>query len=348
MPKKRLKQSNIPEMMQAIRQNKAGGNLVSESVPVPLPEAGEVLVKMQASPINPSDLALLKGNYLARKYPFIPGLEGSGIVVSSGGGMLAGARVGKRVACTPGPEGDGTWAEYMKTSVMRTVPIPRTTSFEQGAMMLVNPMTAMALVQMAKKGKHKAIVNNAAASALGKMLIRLTNRYKIPLINIVRQEKQVTELKSMGATHVLNSEEGSFESTLKQLMHELEAHLILDAVSGAQTSLLIRAAPRGSSLIAYARLSGDPVLVDPGILIKEEKQIIGFQLGNWLQSKSIPFKLRFIRHVKKNLSDTLLTQIDRLMPLEKVEEALDLYRKNMSAGKIILTIDPSVMKDPIK
>ena len=334
--------------MHAIRQHKAGGNLVSESVPVPLPGAGEVLVKMQASPINPSDLALLKGNYLARKYPFIPGLEGSGVVVSSGGGMLAGARVGKRVACTPDPLGDGTWADYMKTSVMRTVPISRTTSFEEGAMMLVNPMTAMALVQIAKKGKHRAIVNNAAASALGKMLIRLTNRYEIPLINIVRREEQVTELKSMGATHVLNSEEGSFESTLKQHAHELGANLILDAVSGSQTSLLLRAAPRGSTLITYGRLSGDPVLVDPGILIKEEKQITGFQLGNWFQSKSMTFKLRFISHVKKNLSDTLLTHIDRRMPLEKVEEALALYSKNMSAGKIMLTIDPSRMKDPSK
>ena len=118
--------------MFAIRQHEAGGKLVVESIPVPQPGAGEVLVRMHASPVNPSDLALIQGNYLARNFPFTPGLEGSGVVVSSGGGLLPGMRVGKRVACSPNPEGDGTWAEYMKTSAMRTIPLSRKISYEQG------------------------------------------------------------------------------------------------------------------------------------------------------------------------------------------------------------------------
>ncbi len=332
--------------MNAIRQHEAGGKLVFESVPVPQPDAGEVLVKMFASPVNPSDLALLRGDYLARPYPFIPGLEGSGLVVSSGGGVVAGLRNGKRVACSPNPNGDGTWAEYFKTSAMHTVPIPRETSFEEGSMMLVNPMTAMAFLHMARRGNHPAIVNNAAASALGKMLIRLTNKHKISLINIVRKEEQVLELKKMGATHVLNSEHASFETDLKRVSHDLGASLFLDAVTGELTSLMLRAAPRGSTFITYARLSGDPMLIDPGILIKEDKQIVGFQLGNWLQSKSILFKIRFIGKVKRNLSDTLSTHINQCMPLEKVEEAIVQYRNHMSAGKIILSIDQIQNKNP--
>jgi len=341
MSEKRVNRYKVPERMNAIRQHEAGGKLLFESIPVPLPGPGEVLVKMHASPVNPSDLTLLKGNYLVRTYPFTPGLEGSGMVVSSGGGLLPGLRVGKRVACAPDSEGDGTWAEYMKTPVMRTIPLPHGLSSEQGAMMLVNPMTAMAFLHMARKGQHKAIVNNAAASTLGKMLIRLTNQYQIPLINIVRREEQVSELKNMGAVHVLNSEKDSFESELKQLSHDLRANLFLDAVTGKQTSLLLRAAPKGTTLIAYARLSGDPIMADPGNLIKEEKQIIGFQLGNWLQTKSIPFKLRFIGRVKKHLSDSLSSHIHLRMPLDKVEEAISQYRNTMSQGKIILIIDPT-------
>lgn len=339
MPKKRSNRYKVPERMNAIRQHKAGGRLVIESVPVPQPGPGEVLVKMHASPVNPSDLALLTGDYLSRKYPFTPGLEGSGMVVGAGGGLLPGLRIGKRVACTAGSEGDGTWAEYMKTPVMRTIPLPRDLSSEQGAMMLVNPMTAMAFLHIAKKGNHKAIVNNAAASTLGKMLIRLTNQHQIPLINIVRQEEQVSDLKNMGAIHVLNSEKESFESELKQLSYNLGANLFLDAVTGKQTSLLLRAAPKGTTLIAYARLSGDPIVADPGNLIKEEKQIIGFQLGNWLNTKSIFFKLRFVSNVKRHLSDSLSSHINRRMPLDEVEEAISHYRKNMSLGKIILTMD---------
>ena len=111
-------------MMQSIRQYEPGAKLVIETIPIPQPGQGEVLVKMHASPVNPSDLTLLQGNYLARNYPFTPGLEGSGVVVKSGGGFLAGLRVGKKVACSPNPEGDGTWAEYMITSAMRTILLP--------------------------------------------------------------------------------------------------------------------------------------------------------------------------------------------------------------------------------
>jgi len=327
--------------MFAIRQHEAGGKLVVESIPVPQPGAGEVLVRMHASPVNPSDLALIQGNYLARNFPFTPGLEGSGVVVSSGGGLLPGMRIGKRVACSPDPEGDGTWAEYMKTSAMRTIPLPRKISFEQGAMMLVNPMTAMALLHMAKTGNHQAVVNNAAASALGKMLIRLASQNQIPMINIVRREEQATELRNIGATYVLNSNDSNFEAELHRLSHELKATLFMDAVTGEQSSLLLRAAPQGTTLVAYARLSGDPMMVDPGSLIKEEKQIIGFQLGHWLQTKGILFKIRFINQVKKQLSDSLTTHINGNMPLEEVEKAISLYKKSMSDGKIILTMKKS-------
>ena len=115
---------------------------------------------------------------------------------------------------------------------MRTVPLPSGISMEQGSMLLVNPMTAMAFIEMARAGRHRALVNNAAASSLGKMLIRLTQRYSIQLISIVRREEQVRELRDLGAAHVLNSTGESFEEDLKKLAHQLNASLFLDAVNG--------------------------------------------------------------------------------------------------------------------
>jgi NADPH:quinone reductase-like Zn-dependent oxidoreductase len=325
-------------MMNAIRQHEPGKELVFESVPVPQPGKGEVLVKMHASPINPSDLALLAEGYLNRAYPFIPGLEGSGTVIKSGGGWIAGMRVGKRVACSPGSGNDGTWADYMKTSAMHVTPFPASLTNEQGAMMLINPMTAMALMNMAKKEKHQAMVNNAAGSALGKMLIRLSNRYRIPLINIVRREEQMAELQQLGASYVIHSESNDFEEELKQLSGELNATLVLDAITGAQSSLLLNAAPQGSKLVAYARLSGDPMKIDPADLIKEKKQVVGFQLGHWLQSKSIPSKLRLVNQVKKHLPEALKTQVSRTIPLKDAAEGILHYRQHMSDGKILLTM----------
>ncbi len=117
------------------------------------------------------------------------------------------------------------------------------------------------------------------------MLIRLADKYSIPLINIVRKEEHVDELKSMGAKLVLNSSTADFETELKALAAQEHATLFLDAVSGDETLRLLRAAPDGSELVVYARLSGDPMKADPADLIVLEKSISGFQLGNWLKTK---------------------------------------------------------------
>lgn len=328
----------LPATMKAVRQKEPGGALVTEMVPLPAPGKGEVLVRMHAAPVNPSDLALLKGGYMERQYPFTPGLEGSGLVVASGRGLLALLRKGKRVACTPAPSGDGTWAEYMVTPASRTAPLPGEASFEQGSMMLVNPMTAMAFMEIAGKGKHRALVNNAAGSELGRMLIRLTGRQQLPLINIVRRKEQVSELMEGGAHIVLCSGDPGFGEQLRQAARDLGATLLLDAIGGEQTSLLMEAAPKGSRLICYARLSGDPIRIDPGWLIKEEKTMEGFLLGNWLRDQPLTGKLRLLRNVRKALPDLLSSRIHRTLPLDMAGHAVDTYHRQMSAGKTILRI----------
>lgn len=334
----KVKGNSIPGHMQAIRQYEAGGALCFEEVEVPHPGPGEVLVKMDAAPVNPSDLAVLKGGYLDRSYPFTPGLEGSGTVLVAGSGLFPRLRLGSRVACSPQQGGNGTWAEYMRTSAMNVAPLPRQISSEQGAMMLVNPMTAMAFMHLARQGKHQAMVNNAAASSLGKMLVRLSINRDLPLINIVRKEEHVSALKVLGATHVLNSLSPDFKEEFSDLARKLNATLILDAVTGSQSAILLDAAPRGSTLVAYARLSGDPLAADPHSLITEEKDIVGFQLGNWLQTKGLLFKLRFINSVKKQLGAELKSHISRSYPLEHAGDAVSHYKAHMSEGKILLKI----------
>jgi NADPH2:quinone reductase len=196
----------------------------------------------------------------------------------------------------------------------------------------------MAFMQISREGKHRAIINNAAASSLGKMLISLALRQGIPLINIVRKQEQLESLKKMGAVHVLNSSSKSFEEELKVLAEDLGATLILDAVTGSQSSTLLEAAPQGSTLLAYARLSGEAIQADPGTIMKGEKKIAGFLLGNWLQTKGLLFKLHFVSKVRKALNGDLSSHISQTYPLEHVEEAIAHYREHMSEGKIVLKI----------
>ena len=322
--------------MRAVRLQRPGGELRIESLPLPGPGPGQVLVKIGAAPINPSDLAILRGNTPALRTPWTPGLEGSGTVVKAGKGLIPALRKGKRVACTPDPGGDGTWAEYMVTSAMRCSPLPSEVTLEQGSMMLINPMTALAFIDIARKEQHRALVNNAAASALGKMLLGLSKKYRLPLICIVRKQEHADELVQLGAEYVLNSSSEHFREELHRLAIELDATLFLDAVTGEQTSLLLETAPKGSRLIAYARLSGENMSVDPALLIREDKQLSGFYLANWLRTKNLLSKIRFLSRVGSMLNGTLASKIRLTMPLEQAEEAVSLYTGNMSAGKIIL------------
>ena len=170
----------IPATMRAIELRsfeRTPESLVVVEKPVPRAGKGQVLVKMAAAPINPSDLAFLRGLYgLKKSLPVVPGLEGSGVVVAAGGGLRARVLMGRRVACSAPPGGDGTWAEYMVTSAAVCFPLGKKVSLEQGAMSLVNPLTAWALMDLARRGGHRAVVQTAAASALGRMILRLAQR----------------------------------------------------------------------------------------------------------------------------------------------------------------------------
>ncbi|MFO7852831.1 MAG: alcohol dehydrogenase catalytic domain-containing protein [Bacteroidota bacterium] len=323
--------------MKAIIQERPGGELLIKNIPIPEPGPGEVLVKMIYSPINPSDLSLLQGTYASSpQYPVIPGIEGGGIVTKSGKGLVAGSRKGKRVACTAPPHGRGTWAEYMVTSAIRTIPLDKKINDEQGSMLLVNPLTALAFIEITKKNKQKAIVNNAASSSLGKILIHLCKKHGIELINIVSRQSQLDTLKEQGAEYVLLSSSPDFETELAEYSKKLNAKLFFDAVGGKQGEIMIRISPPGSIIINYAKLSEQNVSFDPRLLLQQNKKIQGFYLGNYTSEKTILQNLRALGKVKDLLSNNIKIKISNRFPFEKINEALDYYRNNMSAGKVLL------------
>jgi NADPH:quinone reductase-like Zn-dependent oxidoreductase len=328
--------------MRAVQLRGYGGRPESISVsevPVPRPAAGEVLVRMAAAPINPSDVAFVAGMYGFKKaLPATPGFEGSGTVVAAGGGMMAWFLMGKRVAChasSPNVAG-GTWAEYLAVPANFCSPLRKQVDFEQAATMLVNPLTAWALVDEARRGSHRAIVQTAAASALGRMIWRLAKRFSIPVVNVVRRKEQVELLRGMGAEHVLNSSEPGFDAALRELCQKLGATFGIDAVAGELSARIIQAQPKGSRLVIYGALSSSPCQVDPRSLIFEGKRVEGFWLTGWLRQRSLVGQLRVTREVQTLLAGDLKTEFQARFPLEKAEEALRQYATNMTAGKILL------------
>ena len=265
----------LPEIMLAVLLREDDGCLSARHVPLPRPKAGEVLVKMAYAPINPSDLARIKRvTEHSDRLTFIPGIEGSGRVVAHGDGLLPRLWQDKRVACNSASDKSGTWAEYMVTPASRCVPLPEEVSDEQGSMLLVNPMTAVAFFDIARRENHRAIINTAAASSLGKMVELLGKKNRIPVIHVVRNLKQKTTLVNQGFENVLNSAEKNFSQDLQTLAHSLHATVVFDAVGGRLTRQLMLAVPPGSSIVIYGNLSGEQPEIDHRSLVTDNKKVI--------------------------------------------------------------------------
>lgn len=328
-----------PREMRALELRSYDDPLANLSVvkrSVPRPRAGQVLVRISASPVNPSDLAFLHGLYGVKKeLPVVPGFEASGRVIATGGGFMARFLMGKRVACGAPVDGDGTWAEYMVTEASHCIPLIKEITDEQGAATIVNPITAWALMNKARERGARAVVQTAAASALGRMVESLGGRFHIPVINVVRRREQVEMLERQGARYTVDSSRADFDERLRELCQQLGATVGFDAVAGELTGRVLIAMPEGASVIVYGALSGEGCLLDPRSLIFERKSVEGFWLTKWLRSQNIINMLRTARRVQKLLGSDLKTEIRARLALEDAVEGLRLYMNEMTGGKVL-------------
>ena len=332
----------IPVMMHAVQLDEPKGQLAWREIPVPRPQPGQVLIRMAAAPINPSDIGALSGlSYSGeRQYPFTPGMEGSGTVVAVGEGILPRFLKGRRVACAALTNGNGTWAEYMVTAAKLCVPLGRKVSLEQGATLLINPLSALAIFAIAKRGRHRALVSTAAASALGGMILRLGKRHGIPIIHIVRREAQVDLVRARGGEYVLNSSAANFVAQLQTKARELQATLWLDAIGGDMTQQLAAAAPFGSTILLYSRLSAQNSVIDARTALIKHLRFEGWFLGNWMRANNLLNALRLSRQAQSLLAADLQSPIHQRLPLSAAAQGLETYLNNMTAGKILLVANP--------
>jgi NADPH:quinone reductase-like Zn-dependent oxidoreductase len=337
-----MTQTQIPDQMTAVVLGSYSGAeaLRVEQRPVPKPGKDEVLVKVAAAPINPSDLAFLTGNYgFDNPPPVVPGGEGSGTVVAVGPGAMGRYYLGKQVACLSKGERDGTWAEYVVVSTKGGVfPLNKSVSLEQGAMAVINPLTASAFLEITKEGGHTAIILTAAASSLGQMVNRLGRSAGIQVINVVRRDAQVELLKAQGANIVLNSSDGDFETQLHDACHHYDAHLAFDAVAGPMTGQLLKAMPNNSTVTVYSCLSRQSPQTNHDQIIFHGKTITGLWLGPWLyENKNLFQILSFWRRSQKLISTDLKSEVRARYPFQEAKQAVQEYTRQMTGGKILLT-----------
>ena len=184
------------------------------SKPVPELKEKEVLIKVIAAPINPSDVYLIAGTYpTSKKHPLVPGIEGAGQVVKSGGGQIGKGLVGKKVAFAAEGNGPfGTYSQYTIVQEHMCIVLEEETSCEQGSMSFINPLTVYFMLEQLKENKLNSVVHTAGNSQLGRMMTKYFGENGVDVISIVRKKEQIELLqKEVGAKYVLNSSDPDFE-----------------------------------------------------------------------------------------------------------------------------------------
>jgi NADPH:quinone reductase-like Zn-dependent oxidoreductase len=354
----------------------ADGKLTVEVVDTEFadPTGNQVLVQMEAAPINPSDLAILTsaadlenaeysdGKFIAdMPEPFYSaqkgrhglrmpaGNEGAGTVVAAGEGEMAQALMGQRVACVPG----NAYSQYCIADAAMCLPLGDISS-EEGASAFVNPMTALGFVETARMEEQGAIIHTAAASNLGQMLIKICQEDDIPLVNIVRKAEHVDMLSGLGATHIVNSSDDDFSKQLRQAIETTDAYLGFDPIGGGQAvdncfKAMEQVAVKKMSefsrygsdqqkkMYIYGRLDLGPTILTPAYGF-------GWTLSGWLltpflQMAGMETIIRMRQRVLDGLTTTFASSYKRKVSLEEMltrDAVLD-YREMKTGEKYLVT-----------
>lgn len=299
---------------------------------------------MLASPINPSDLMTVRGQYgILPELPATPGYEGVGVVESGGGGMLPGLLRGKRVAVLN--RKGGNWADFAVLPAKQVIPLADDLPLEQAAMFFVNPATAYVMTREVLRVPRGAwLLQTAAGSALGRMVIRLGRQFGFHTLNVVRRPEQVGELQALGGDVVMpfdpaRDHAGWLREEVLRVTGGQGIPFAIDAVGGATGSAVIGCLAAGGRMLVYGTLSGEPLTFSSRQLMTPAATLQGFWLARWMQRLGLLARLKLVRRVTGLIrAGVLHSEVCRSFPLEEIAAAVRLSEQSGRGGKVLLQI----------
>lgn len=306
-----------------------------EDVPQPEPAANQVLVRLRARSINPSDLLTVRGLYGALpKLSATPGLEGMGEVAAVGD-EVKNFRVGQRVI----PLGvQGTWQEYVLAASAQLIPVPDSVSDQTAAQFVVNPLTAwiMTIEELALK-PGEWLLQTAAGSTLGRVVLQIAALRGFKTINVVRRRAQVEELKALGADEVIYTDDEDIDERVKEITGKAGLTKAIDAVGGKTGAAVMSALARNGVMLIYGLLSGQPMPIDGGRMIFTSTTLRGFWLSEWLRNAA-PERLQAVtaEMLRSMASNEIVPPVEAEYPLADVLSAVAHAERPGRSGKVLL------------
>ncbi|MBO3747850.1 zinc-dependent alcohol dehydrogenase family protein [Streptosporangiaceae bacterium NEAU-GS5] len=326
-----------------------------ESRPVPTPEAGQALIRVKATPIHASDLHVLRGRYGFRpEFPTVGGhMECVGHIEALGPDT-EGVTIGERVVVVavpaiPRPHVAGTWQEYLVADARRLLPVPDRLSDSTACQLAVNPMTALLLVtRELDVGPGELLLQTAAGSTVGRLIIQLSRYLGIRTINVVRRRDAVEEIKALGGDEVVCTEDEDLVRRVAELAGPAGVRKAADCVAGQVGAQVSQALAPGGEVVVYGALSThrqtDPAALTIPLqarsVIYETKAVRGFWLNRWLGAASPEDALRALSQVRGLVADGVLSIPEgRPFPLERFADAISLAETPAHGAKPLFVFD---------
>jgi NADPH:quinone reductase-like Zn-dependent oxidoreductase len=304
---------------------------------VPQPELGtnQVLVRLRARSINPSDLATVRGLYGSLpKLPATPGLEGMGEVAAVGD-EVKNLRSGQRVI----PLGvQGTWQEYILAAPAQLISVPDGVSDQTAAQFVVNPLTAwiMTIEELALKS-GEWLLQTAAGSTLGRVVLQIARLRGFKTINVVRRREQVEELKALGADEVICTTDENLNERVKEITGKAGLTKAIDAVGGKTAAAVFQSLGRGGVMLVYGLLSMEPMSIDGGRMIFTTTTIRGFWLSQWLGAAPPERQQAVTGEMLRSMAaNEIVPPVEAEYPLAEVLAAVAHAERPGRSGKVLL------------
>jgi NADPH2:quinone reductase len=302
--------------------------------PAPEPGPGQVRIRMVQSPIHNHDLAIVRGVYGYRPpLPAIPGTEALGIVEAAGPEVAAGL-IGQRV-CAAGTR--GTWAESFLAAAAAVVPIPAAIGDDAACQLLAMPLSASMAIEDLALPAGGWIIQNAASGAVGRMVDMLASERGLNVINLVRRQEGVAELKAAGVERALSTDDPGWAAKVPELTGGAPVLRALDSVGGRAAHDLMKVLGPGGVLMSFGALSGEPMSIDPGLLIFKEATVRGFWATRRGERTSRADNQRMIGELLRlAAAGRLPLRVEARFPLAQAAEAAVAAEKPGRTGKVVL------------
>jgi len=308
--------------------------LAVEERPVPEPRQGEARVHMVATPVNPSDLLYVRGVYagVQARFPAPAGFEGVGVVDALG----PGARdliPGQRVSVVNGQ--GGNWAEYAVIPVADDVPD------EQAASFVINPATAILMIRrVLAVPQGEWLLQSAAGSEIGRMMIKIAKRDGIKTINVVRRRESVAELEQLGADAVIVSTDGPIDEQVRGIAGPEGVKYAVDPVVGETGTQMFKALHEDGRMLVYGSLTGEPIRVgeDPRYILAGRRIVEVFWLGYWLPRLTAEERQKLADAIAGLIRDGVIeTRPGLRYSLDEIGAAVAQAESAGKKGKVLLT-----------